>query len=757
MLAAVRALVPGLVAFLAVAALLAGQTGPEGANAFLPFLEVGWRDGSAAILWWIGALGLGLSAVDWLRTERRRTQAATTGPDELALALVLGCALELALDSVLGSLGALMALGGLVPWILAVAGTVLGIRSLRDAPVAPWTFELRRSWFVPAAFGAMAALLLLAASSAPGWLWSSEFGGYDALSYHLALPKRWIEDRAPVGPVDGNVYSALPSFVEAAFMHLMILRRDTIYGALACQWWAALATLATAFAVARLAERAVGPRTGAIAALAFLATPWVVVTGSLAYNDVAPCLLLAGGWLLLLRATDGGRTLDGRSAAALALIAAAAVGAKPTAIFFVALPLLAITILEARPKALGHAPLAAGVGALVLAPWFVRNAVGYGNPLFPFASILFGPGTWSAEQHEIFARAHSPGIGLLARPVVLAREWIAHGLGAAPPNEPWFPQWGALPAAGLAGLAFGFRANRHARAALAAIGIACLGWLFLTHLKSRFLLPTAIPLALGATMLLRSAAAAATRIPDAGGRALAFGAAVVAAMLPFVVYLREPVRLVKTGSEPPAMTALGQPAALVDGIAFRTGAEMAERLKDADEGEARQLLSLAATPFLMNYNYVLPAEARVIGIGYATPFYVARPIATTTVWDRGDFDEVVEEHPDAPATWGAGLRERGFTHALLEPNMVGRWMASGWLNPRLSKGDWAGPFLRSNRVLAQTSDGCLVIELGPRQPPPQQAQPSLGAPLFPAPTASQPDPGTPARLPFLPTSPSTGP
>ena len=50
------------------------------------------------------------------------------------------------------------------------------------------------------------AVLLVAACSAPGWLWASEFGGYDALSYHLQLPKEWLHLKK-ITTLDHNVYS----------------------------------------------------------------------------------------------------------------------------------------------------------------------------------------------------------------------------------------------------------------------------------------------------------------------------------------------------------------------------------------------------------------------------------------------------------------------------------------------------------------------------------------------------------------------
>ncbi|MFM1822045.1 MAG: hypothetical protein RI967_311, partial [Planctomycetota bacterium] len=88
-----------------------------------------------------------------------------------------------------------------------------------------------------------------------------------------------------------------------------------------------------------------------------------------------------------------------------------------------------------------------------------------------------------------------------------------------------------------------------------------------------------------------------------------------------------------------------------------------------------------------------------------------RPIATATVFDRGPFEEAAEAAPGEPRAWGAALRARGFTHALVDPTMLGRWSASGWLAPALTDGSWLAPFVAANRLLMRTSDGKLVIEL----------------------------------------------
>ena len=111
-----------------------------------------------------------------------------------------------------------------------------------------------------------------------------EFGGYDVLSYHLALPADWWT-LGRMGPLTTNAYSGLPGGAESAFLHLHALSGGThdVTG-LAAQMLCAILTINTA---SLLRQK------NAAAALVFLMTPWIMVTGSMAYTEALSCFLLA--------------------------------------------------------------------------------------------------------------------------------------------------------------------------------------------------------------------------------------------------------------------------------------------------------------------------------------------------------------------------------------------------------------------------------------------------------------------------------
>lgn len=183
-------------------------------NRFATALWIAVRDGGVALLWWVGAAGLGLWLVRTMLGARAMT-APESGPrttvDELVLGIACGAALLLAAANALGSTGLLTAAGGIANWLFMAGGIFLLVRTLRDAPlVRDLGANDRWSRLVgPGAALALVALYAAAAASAPGGLWSSEFGGFDALSYHLELPKEWIMGGQPIGPVEGNVYSEI--------------------------------------------------------------------------------------------------------------------------------------------------------------------------------------------------------------------------------------------------------------------------------------------------------------------------------------------------------------------------------------------------------------------------------------------------------------------------------------------------------------------------------------------------------------------
>jgi hypothetical protein len=662
-------------------------------------------------LYLFGAFGFGLAFVKRLAP----TIASRT------IALCVGLALMLTATHLLGWAGLLGgAKGPYVAWAVVVTGAALAFR-----PAAAWWEEAKVAprpsmWWLVAV--PACGLTLAAACSTPGWLWSSEFGGFDALSYHLQLPQEWLAS-GRVAPVAHNVYSFLPSYVEAAFVHCSLLsfpplaRTDADWGAglvaregqglVAAQLLHAMLTVLAACAlgraVTRLTERALAgsapvddPRmaastAGALAAGLFAWTPWSVVVGSLAYNEMA--VLLMGAGVVMLLALD----IAARARWCLAaLFIGAACGAKLTAILFLGVPAAVALFAMTPPRSIAKpALLGMVVGLLMLAPWMARNTQHAKNPVFPFAASIFandtgGTGHWNAEQVVRFASSHRFGGSLADRlklsvlpardpgnPRVVAHRGLMHA------------QWGWLfPFAGLAvlGLLPRWRSmSSSARGAtqllISAIAVQLLLWLFATHIQSRFLLP----------LLPCAAALVALCIGLVDAHAMRSGALVaLVGVQAFFAYNT-------LAGQPP----LGTP---LSGVGQGAGALTGQPLAHVDSEGIRQ--AVINPNQWINLPQHTNETSRVLLLGDATPLYYCRGVGYATTWDTHPMVKVVEAAPGNYEAWSDALRAEGIEFVVINLAELERYERSGSLDPRLKRSEidaWARAATQVQRGWASTS------------------------------------------------------
>jgi hypothetical protein len=608
-----------------------------------------------------------------VRLSEQSLTSGTGRGDSAPIQAAAGLAVIFSLSEVLGALGLLnapTAIGVCVVGVaLLVCQMVLGLRAGARAGVPGLAWMLA----CPAL-----AVLLVASLMPPGWLWASEYGGFDALSYHLQLPQEWLA-AGRIAPVEHNVYSYLPGYIEAAFAHLGWMTLAPERGLLAGDGWRLLAcqalhaglTLIAAWLTARAtqrlamnlgAEERIARWSGAIAGCVALATPWAVVTGSLAYNEAGVNAMLAGA--LLVGAQPG---LRGSVRGGLVgLLVGVACGFKPTALMFAGVPAGAVMVLgcgvgaEGRKAARAAVVVGAVVGLLALSPWLVRNWAHGGNPVFPFATEVFGAAHWTPEQVQRYGAAHS---GAADRAHML-RLLVWDNPNAAPgaPAVERFrglanPQWGlasVFVALALIPLIADARRGRGVGLVLLLVlstQLAC--WLGMTHMQSRFLLPLlpvgAMAIGLGLARLRTLADAR----PD--GRA---GVALLAGL----------VVAVQTGFLLVAYTGQrggGPGEALPIFPEFFTGLQ-----SQAPEDSSPGWCNLTASE-----------GARVYLVGDSTPLYYGPHVVYHTTYDASPLGELMRAHPDDPAAWVAGLRERGITWLLVNESELRRLAASGWYDP----------------------------------------------------------------------------
>ncbi len=641
------------------------------------------------------------AAIGWGRVFRR-----ITPKDSVSAALGLGGLLSLShllgvpgLFS--GSMGPFIAYAPILPglWLFGLWA--------RDS--RPWRALTRPAWGLVLA----AALVpLVIACNPPGWLWDSEFGGYDALSYHLQLPQEWTA-LGRLMPLEHNVYSYLPGYMEAAFLHLGAMTNAkgpgesvAAWGLVAGSGWrlitcqvlhAGCAALA-AWCIAGLVKKpattqpAEGHATmplGAasppvLACLFALGTPWLLVTGTLAYNEMP---------MLACFAAACGAALCGevppirRWCTAAALIAFAAC-AKPTALILCGVP-VAFLLLATTPARRWVVCGAAGaaVGTVLVAPWLIRNFMASGNPVFPFAAGLFpnadgGTGHWSAAQVARYAAGHSFDGPLLQRLALIVMPDASDPAGARMRGI-LHPQWFAAFPAAVICLAWCL-AKRVPRAGLwgVVLGLILVLWLFTTHVQSRFLIPSLVPIC------VLVALAAGT-----GGIAswACIGVTVAQWTASIVMFASQ------RGGEPNLWIEAGPN--------YRSAEWLRRELRRADAQERRRVLNEA--PPEMYCNLALPEGATLLLVGGATPLYFALPVRYSTTWDTSPLVGVME---------GRGRFTE--THLLVDFAELSRLSRSNWLDPALGAERTAEFLLpRTEEVRSWPDLGLVLLRVRPGTSP----------------------------------------
>ena len=314
---------------------------------------------------------------------------------------------------------------------------------------------------------------------------------WDSIAYHLAVPKIWLQD-GHVSSVSYIHHSNFPAAVDGLF--LIGLKIGGQAGAKAFVWWfTAFGTLAI-YGV--LGDR-FGKKAGAISALIFASIPMVIWESGTAYIDVAHGLFAGFGFYFAALHIESRKREDAILAGIMLGLAA---GSKYTGLQSIGIAGLLMLIMGDRKLA----AQAIGIAVATAAPWYIKNWIVVGNPVYPFFSSVLGGKNWDAaaaamytEEQKTFgyqgvANIGNSIFGLVGNPGHFTNPGQTVGGGFA------FVSLGfALLATGAAGIAKGL-ANKFDRGIALMIGIQLLAWTVLSQ-QSRYILALAIPLlALGA-------------------------------------------------------------------------------------------------------------------------------------------------------------------------------------------------------------------------------------------------------------------
>ncbi len=317
----------------------------------------------------------------------------------------------------------------------------------------------------------------------PRWLWPAApfalvivLGGvlppvdFDVLEYHLQAPKEFYAE-GHIGFLPHNVYANMPLGASMFALAAMGITGDWWLGALVGKTVVALTAPLTALALLAAGRRLHSNTAGTVAAVLYLATPWVVhvSTAGLAESPLAMYSFLAVYATVLLpaapakgqpsgcpvgvhasacRTPQGSLNPDTPASQGSVFpstilhpyanyllagyLAGTAAACKYPGILFVLVPLLAWTAWRATRNEEGETanavskrsrpwfprlrnmrkPVAALLCAAALGGglWYAKNWAFTGNPTYPLLFELFGDrtGTWDAASNAQWNRVHLP-------------------------------------------------------------------------------------------------------------------------------------------------------------------------------------------------------------------------------------------------------------------------------------------------------------------------------------------------------------
>ena len=467
---------------------------------------------------------------------------------------------------------------------------------------------------------------------------------FDALWYHLQLPRVWLEAGRPIDVVHEYV-SLYPLTWELAFGAAMVLG-----GAVAAKLlhFACLPALAV---LVGLAARRFTPGVSIAAVVAILVTtPTLLWESSTAYVDLALALHSAAACYALARYVQSQESAW-RTVAALQFGIAAAT--KHLGVIVAVVALILYILSAARSHAglvsrLRSAVVIALIAAVIPLPWYLRAWVASGNPVFPEMFAVFGAfpsSRWDAAAEQGLAgfKAH---FGMGRSPAaLLALPWnvTVHGALFAGSLGPLFIV--LLP--GL--LRAGHRAVSAVPWLVCGVVVYAAIWASpISSFQMRFLMPVIAPLALLAGVALQRAGRAGWNIAPRRGALMHVVLVGLAALnLPPFVPWHEVDRRGWNGW----LTHVVRSAPL--------------RVLTGNESEAtylsREVPSFAAWRWI---NAHLPADARVLAFSGGDQFYASRfrisfdaTMAHDAVWGGG---------PQSEADAVSHLRRLRITHVLFD-------------------------------------------------------------------------------------------
>lgn len=426
--------------------------------------------------------------------------------------------------SLIGTVTLFLGLAGLavpaVMWAVVVLSCAAGLLQWRHVkePLLSLPVPVRLPFAQFALRNLIALLLLIAILGAVLYALTPPIQS-DAMRYHLGAPQEFLK-RGRITYLPLNAFSNFPFLPE---MHYMIglgcsapEASQLMHLALFLATLLALAAFIQRFVEPLYASRATAAKW--LVAACYTGIPAGFVIASWPFIDHAVTLFLfASLYALLLAFQSGDRGCWVLAGTMLGSAIASKYTAVPFALFLGILGLVEWMAFSPPAAAnlkrsirLRNVLLLITASAVIAAPWFIKNVVFTGNPVYPLANSVFKGGDWTAANAKLYTEKMNEK-GLPKTPLNVLAAPVDHFINWTPRYEDHFTGviFPALCVAGVFGgilllVRHGTRA-RFAGYLLAGVAFYYLLWFF-TYQSNRMLLPLGAllaPLAAGLLLEMR--------------------------------------------------------------------------------------------------------------------------------------------------------------------------------------------------------------------------------------------------------------
>ncbi|MBI1869911.1 MAG: glycosyltransferase family 39 protein [Chlamydiae bacterium] len=215
---------------------------------------------------------------------------------------------------------------------------------------------------------------------------------YDSLEYHVGIPDLYLK-AGKIFPISSNMFSHFPMNVEMLYLVFLLLGKVGFIKLLNV-FFAGL----SGFLIYQFTGPIWGKKSALLSLALFLCSIHLAGVAWLGKSDLGLVYFSLAALLLFLEANSRNRMLSG-------IFAGLALGSKTTALIYVWACLFLVGGFQfIREKKKGKILLSGLLflifSLLVVSPWWLKNWIETGDPIFPFGYPLFQNHFWPLELYQ---------------------------------------------------------------------------------------------------------------------------------------------------------------------------------------------------------------------------------------------------------------------------------------------------------------------------------------------------------------------